>query len=157
MSQEGRRALPGGVGLVARKEGRWPKYLSGEWARLDPGALGGPRPQREDSTAAKLALIYFDSMLDIRGRVPYSTSIDGMQPETNEETPMTTNSFYGTIEYFRRTTAIVTLLDADGDWSGSSLVQCRSGRREDLYEAGYNAASVSAISKGGRLDRFRAI
>lgn len=50
--------------------------------------------------------------------------------------------------------AIVTLFDSRGEWSGSRRMEVRSGRADDLYEAGYIHASVTARCKGGMLDRY---
>lgn len=58
-----------------------------------------------------------------------------------------------TIEYVRHGEAVVTLSDTRGEY-GCTLVQCRSGARGDLYEAGYRLASLDATSRGGRLDAF---
>lgn len=65
--------------------------------------------------------------------------------------------FYGTIEYLPTGEAIVTLTDSDGEWSGACRIQCRSRRRDDLYEAGFTSASVNASGKGGRLESFREV
>lgn len=65
--------------------------------------------------------------------------------------------FYATIEHIRHGEAILTMTDQAGEWAGASLIQCRSGRREDLYEAGYTAASVNVRAKGGRLETYREI
>jgi hypothetical protein len=66
-------------------------------------------------------------------------------------------NYWATIEYIRSGEAIVTLRDDRGEWSGSGLVKIRNGSRSDLYEQGYNVASLSAKSKGGRLARYSAI
>ena len=66
------------------------------------------------------------------------------------------NKFNATIEFFSGK-AIVTLYDADGEWSGGGLVEVKTRAKRDLYEAGYKVASLNASSKGGRLETFREV
>ena len=69
---------------------------------------------------------------------------------------MSTTKFNATIEYTSQGSAIVTLYDGV-EWSGGGLVEVKSKSRLDLYEQGYIVASVSAKSKGGRLETFKEI
>jgi hypothetical protein len=63
--------------------------------------------------------------------------------------------FHGTIEFLSgQSAAIVELTTETGEWAGSGRVEVSSGRRADLYEAGYNTAALSARAKGGRLEQF---
>jgi hypothetical protein len=65
------------------------------------------------------------------------------------------NKYTATIEFLPdQGAAVVVLSDGAGEWSGASRIECRSGRPDDLYEAGYRAASLSAHFKGGRLERY---
>lgn len=67
----------------------------------------------------------------------------------------TMNKYAATIEFLvDQGAAIIVLYDSAGQWSGASRIETRSGRREDLYEAGYTAASGAANSKDGRLERY---
>lgn len=78
--------------------------------------------------------------------------------ETREET--LSNLFTATFEYIpQQRAAVVTLYDAAGNWSGGGRVECRTRvKSEDAaYGEGYKVASLSAASKGGRLDRFSRI
>jgi hypothetical protein len=64
--------------------------------------------------------------------------------------------FNATIEYLPgNAEAIVSLTDGLGGWQGAGRVACRSAQCADLYEAGYTLASITATSKGGRLETFR--
>ena len=65
--------------------------------------------------------------------------------------------YNGTIEYTKVGSAIVTLYDAAGEWSGGGLVMTKSKARSDLYELGYVVASLNAKSKGGRLETFKEV
>jgi hypothetical protein len=66
--------------------------------------------------------------------------------------------FYGTIEFLSgQRAAILTLTDQAGNWAGSGRIEVRSGLRSDLYEEAYRQASLNALSKGGRLERFSRI
>lgn len=69
----------------------------------------------------------------------------------------TTTGFYATLEHIRSDEAIVTLFDADGEWSGAGLVQVKSCSKSDIYEEGYRMASVSARAKGGRIETYRVV
>lgn len=63
--------------------------------------------------------------------------------------------FYATVEVLSgQRAAILTLTDQAGEWAGSGRIEVRSGLRFDLYEEAYRQASVNALSKGGRLERF---
>lgn len=62
--------------------------------------------------------------------------------------------YSATIEYLGNGAAIVAIFDSRGEWVGAGRVEVRSRLRSDLYEAGYRHASLSAMSKGGRLGRF---
>jgi hypothetical protein len=62
---------------------------------------------------------------------------------------------WATIEFLPgQCAAIVELHSTTGEWAGGGRVECRSGRRSDLYELGYDTASMRARAKGGALDRF---
>jgi hypothetical protein len=50
--------------------------------------------------------------------------------------------------------AIIELTDEHGRWAGIGRIETRRGDRATLYAEGYRQASLSAQSKGGRLDRF---
>ena len=71
-------------------------------------------------------------------------------------------NYSATIEYLNdQPAAIVTLFDGSGEWSGCGrigLPRCPARLlRSSLYEVGYKHASLSAKSKGGRLDRYREV
>lgn len=66
-------------------------------------------------------------------------------------------NFYATLEYTNPGEAIVALFDEAGEWCCAGRVECRSRRRDDLYEEGYRLASFTARSKGGRLERYRVV
>jgi hypothetical protein len=70
---------------------------------------------------------------------------------------MNSAAFFATIEYLGNGSAIVSLTDRNGEWSGAHRISVRSGLRADLYEAGYRSASVSATAHGGRLESFHAV
>ena len=71
--------------------------------------------------------------------------------------------FHGTVEYLvGQHAAIVSLVDGLGEWAGASRIDLRPvafegkrGLQSRLYEAGYTLASVSATSKGGRLETYK--
>ena len=66
--------------------------------------------------------------------------------------------FTATIEYLHgQSAAIVCLTDGFGGWAGAGRIEVRSGLRSDLYEAGYRMASLSAMSKGGRLETYKEV
>jgi hypothetical protein len=61
--------------------------------------------------------------------------------------------FYATIEFLSgQSAAILTLTDQAGEWAGSGRIEGRD--RASIYERAYTHASLSAQSKGGRLERF---
>lgn len=61
--------------------------------------------------------------------------------------------FYAVIEFLPGQRAgILTLTDQSGEWAGSGRIEGRN--RSDIYERAYQLASLSAQSKGGRLERF---
>jgi hypothetical protein len=62
--------------------------------------------------------------------------------------------FTATFEILKGQGAVVVTLFDGAEWSGSGRIEIRSRRRSDLYEAGYRAASMAAVAKGGILDRF---
>ena len=68
------------------------------------------------------------------------------------------DNFSATIEYIDgQCAAIVTMYDPTGEWSGGGRIDVRpihGSVRSALYENGYTVASLSAKSKGGRLDRY---
>uniref|UniRef100_A0A6H1Z957 Uncharacterized protein n=1 Tax=viral metagenome TaxID=1070528 RepID=A0A6H1Z957_9ZZZZ len=68
-------------------------------------------------------------------------------------------NYSATIEYLSdQPAAIITLFDGSGEWSGGGridLPRCPAHLlKSSLYEQGYISASLSAKSKGGRLDRY---
>lgn len=68
------------------------------------------------------------------------------------------NKFNATIEFLSgQNAAIVTLHDHLGEWAGSGRVECRSGRKSDLYEIGYTAACRNAYAKDGRVETYRVV
>lgn len=61
--------------------------------------------------------------------------------------------FYATIEFLSgQRAAILTLTNQAGEWAGSGRVEGRD--HSNIYERAYTLASLSAQSKGGRLERF---
>ena len=63
--------------------------------------------------------------------------------------------FSATIEFLDSGgTALITLFDSTGEWSGGGIVDIRSRSKADLYEAGYLHAARAARAKGGRVERF---
>lgn len=69
--------------------------------------------------------------------------------------------FFATIEFlFSQSAALVSLTDEAGEFAGAGRIElprCFWGLREALYMEGYRLASVTASSKGGRLERFTAV
>lgn len=70
-------------------------------------------------------------------------------------TTQTTEKFDATIEFVRPGTAILTLTDSRGEWSGSGTISVWSDSKDDLYEQGYIMACLSAKSKGGRIETYK--
>ena len=71
---------------------------------------------------------------------------------------MSTGRYNATIEYLSgQRAAIVTLTSLSGEWGGSGRIEVRSGRRSDLYEAGYVRACQSAAAKGGEVETYREV
>jgi len=63
------------------------------------------------------------------------------------------NKFYATLEFIAgQSAAIVELTDQHGEWSGGGRIEGRS--KAIICEKAYIHASLSAQSKGGRLERF---
>jgi hypothetical protein len=61
--------------------------------------------------------------------------------------------FFATIEFLSgQRAAILTLTNEAGEWAGSGRVEGRD--KSNIYERAYGLASLSAQSKGGRLERF---
>lgn len=72
--------------------------------------------------------------------------------------------FYVTIEMLEgQRAAIVALTDSCGEFAGAGRVETRCGSAcghsvtESLYEIGYRYASLTAQSKGGRVESYRVV
>ena len=64
--------------------------------------------------------------------------------------------FFATLEYLAgQPAAIVALTDQAGELVCAGRIECRSGRRDDLYELGYVRACQAAATHGGRLETYQ--
>lgn len=77
--------------------------------------------------------------------------------QTEKKTEARHTRFWGSIEFLSERSAIVSLADESGEWTGGGRIELRNGNRADVYEAGYRVASLSAAARGGTLDRFSVI